>query len=61
MYDLPSEEREEPGLPDEFHDLQPQLLSTTLRLSSYASDNFFTGTNLNLYYDIRHPPLVQAS
>ena len=32
MYDLPSEDLEEPGLPDEFHDLQPQLLSATLRL-----------------------------
>lgn len=55
MYDLPSEDPEESGLPDEFHDLQPQLLSATLRLSNYASDNFFTGTDLNLYYDIRHP------
>jgi Uma2 family endonuclease len=27
MYDLPSEFPEEPGLPDVFHDLQPQLLS----------------------------------
>ncbi|OBQ33610.1 MAG: hypothetical protein AN487_20005, partial [Anabaena sp. CRKS33] len=26
MYDLPSENPEEPGLPDEFHDFQPQLL-----------------------------------
>jgi preprotein translocase subunit SecB len=24
MYDLKSEDPEEPGLPDEFHDLQPQ-------------------------------------
>ena len=55
MYDLPSEDPEEPGLPDEFHDLQPQLLSATLRLSDYASDNRFTGTDLNLYYDSRHP------
>jgi hypothetical protein len=31
MYDLPSEDPEEPGLPDEFHDLQPQLLSLTFR------------------------------
>jgi hypothetical protein len=29
MYDLPSEDPESPGLPDEFHDLQPQLLSLT--------------------------------
>lgn len=27
MYDLPSEDPEESGLPDEFHDIQPQLLS----------------------------------
>jgi Uma2 family endonuclease len=51
MYDLPSEDPEELGLPDEFHDLQPQLLSATLRLSSYARDQMFTGTDLNLYTD----------
>lgn len=55
MYDLPSESPEEPGLPDEFHDLQPQLLSRTLRLVDYASDRIFTGADLNLYYDGRHP------
>lgn len=55
MYDLPSEDPEEPGLPDEFHDLQPQLLSATLRLSHYAKDQIFTGTDLNLYFDVRHP------
>ena len=53
MYDLPSEDPEEPGLPDEFHDLQPHLLSQTLRLQGYG-DQIFTGTNLNLYYDVRH-------
>jgi len=51
MYDLPSEDPEEPGLPDEFHDLQPQLLSATLRLTDIAEDQIFTGTDLNLYYD----------
>ncbi|MBF2072995.1 MAG: Uma2 family endonuclease [Synechococcales cyanobacterium C42_A2020_086] len=55
MYDLPSENPEEPGLPDEFHDLQPQLLSATLRLRNYAKSDIFTGTDLNLYYDVRHP------
>ncbi|WP_390630105.1 Uma2 family endonuclease [Leptothermofonsia sichuanensis] len=55
MYDLPGEDPEEPGLPDEFHALQPQLLSATLRLSRYPADQIFTGTDLNLYYDIRHP------
>jgi Uma2 family endonuclease len=55
MYDLTSEDPEESGLPDEFHDLQPQLLSATLRLSGYARDQIFTGTDLNLYYDVRQP------
>lgn len=55
MYDLPSEDPEEPGLPDEFHDLQPQLLSRTLRLTGYSRENCFTASDLNLYYDVRHP------
>jgi Uma2 family endonuclease len=55
MYDLPSEDPEEPGLPDEFHDIQPQLLSATLRLLQYPPDQIFTGTDINLYYDIRQP------
>ncbi len=50
MYDLPSEDPEESGLPDEFHDLQPQLLSATLRLTDVSQDRLFTGTDLNLYY-----------
>jgi Uma2 family endonuclease len=54
MYDLPSEDPQEPGLPDQFHDLQPQLLSETLRLQDYATENRFTGTDLNLYYDVRY-------
>jgi Uma2 family endonuclease len=52
MYDLPSEDPEEPG--DEFHDLQPQLLSATLRSTDVNSDRIFTGTDLNLYYDPQH-------
>jgi Uma2 family endonuclease len=55
MYDLPSEDPEEPGLPDEFHDLQPQLLSRTLRLTAYARKDYFTASDLNLYYDVKHP------
>ncbi|MEW6492359.1 MAG: Uma2 family endonuclease [Cyanobacteriota bacterium] len=55
MYDLPSENPEEPGLPDEFHNLQPQLLSRTLRLSGYTRENCFTASDLNLYYDVNHP------
>ncbi len=55
MYDLPSEDPEEPGLPDEFHDFQPHLLSATLRLAEVERDHIFTGTDLNLYYDPNHP------
>jgi Uma2 family endonuclease len=55
MYDLPSENPEEAGLPAEFHDLQPQLLSRTLRLSRYTRENCFTASDLNLYYDVNHP------
>jgi Uma2 family endonuclease len=55
MYDLPSEYVGEPGLPDEFHDLQPQLLSRTLSLAEYSRDQWFTGADLNLYYDVHHP------
>jgi Uma2 family endonuclease len=55
MYDLPSEDSEEPGLPDEFHDLQPQLLSRTIKLAHYSRSNCFTASDLNLYYDVKHP------
>jgi Uma2 family endonuclease len=55
MYDLPSEWPEEPGLPDEFHDLQPQLLSRTLALADYSRDHWFAASDLNLYYDVHHP------
>lgn len=55
MYDLPSEFPEEPGLPDEFHGLQPQLLSRTLSLTGYSRDRWFSGSDLNVYYDVQHP------
>ena len=54
MYDLPSEDPEEPGLPDEFHDFQPQLLRETFRPSTYPDSAVFIGTDLNLYYDSRY-------
>ena len=54
MYDLPSEYPEEPGLPDEFHDLQPQLLSRTLYLPHYGRENWFSASDLNVYYDVNH-------
>ncbi len=54
MYDLPSEDPEEPGLPDEFHDFQPELLSFTCQPPSYWPQNCFCAADLNLYYDLGH-------
>ncbi len=54
MYDLPSEDPEEPGLPDEFHDFQPQLLRETFKPPNYPANQIFVATDLNLYYDVRH-------
>lgn len=55
MYDLPSEDPEEPGLPDAFHLLQPELLRLTFRPPSYPKDTVFTASDMNLYYDVRQP------
>jgi len=54
MYDLPSEDPEEPGLPDEFHDLQPELLRFTFRPPEYYPSQVFSGTDMNLYYDVNN-------
>lgn len=54
MYDLKSEDPEEPGLPDEFHDLQPQLLSQTFCPPQHPASQIFTASDMNLYYDVRH-------
>jgi Uma2 family endonuclease len=50
MFDLPSENPEEPGLPDVFHPLQAFLLSLTFRIDGPR----FTALDLNLYYDERN-------
>ncbi|MGF1538272.1 MAG: Uma2 family endonuclease [Elainellaceae cyanobacterium] len=55
MYDLPSEDPREPGLPDQFHEFQPQLLQETFRSAVYPPEQVFFGADLNLYYDVRHP------
>jgi Uma2 family endonuclease len=54
MYDLPSEDSEEPGLPDLFHDFQPRLLRETCVPPTYPMNEVFVGADLNLYYDSRH-------
>lgn len=55
MYDLPREDPEEPGLSDEFHDFQPQLLRETFRPPNYSLDQIFSASDLNLYYNVRQP------
>ncbi|MBC7515195.1 MAG: Uma2 family endonuclease [Alkalinema sp. FL-bin-369] len=54
MYDLPSEDPKEPGLPDTFHGLQPQLLDEALWLPQYPDDQIFHAFDLNLYYNSNH-------
>ena len=54
MYNLPSEDPKEPGLPDEFHDFQPQLLRETFQPPNYPLEEIFIGADLNLYYDARN-------
>ncbi len=54
MYDLPSEEVEEPGLPDEFHCWQGPLLSLTFRPPSWPGSQVFSAYDLYLYYDLAH-------
>lgn len=54
MYDLPSEDPEEPGVPDEFHIFQPNLLRNTFYSPSYPEDQIFVGIDINLYYDLNH-------
>ncbi len=55
MDDLPSEDPQEPGLPDEYHYLQPQLLSATFCPPGYPSTQVFSAGDLNLYYWLRQP------
>jgi Uma2 family endonuclease len=54
MYDLPSEEIEDPGMPDEYHFHQAALLNETFLPPTVAPDEFFAAADLNLYYDVRH-------
>lgn len=54
MYDLPSEDPEESGLPDEFHLYQPRLLSETFCPPAYPVEQVFTAADLNVYYDLAH-------
>ncbi|NER48736.1 MAG: Uma2 family endonuclease [Symploca sp. SIO1A3] len=55
MYDLPSEDPKEPGLPDEFHALQAWLLCLTFFPLTFPPEQVFSACDLNIYYDLNHP------
>ncbi|NJK69554.1 MAG: hypothetical protein HC941_26245 [Microcoleus sp. SU_5_3] len=55
MYDLPSEDPEERGLPDEYHRWQAQLLCDSRLPSNYRADRIFSTSDLYLYYDSNYP------
>ncbi|MEH2327072.1 MAG: Uma2 family endonuclease [Nostoc sp.] len=55
MYDLPSDNPEEPGLPDDFHFLQPLLLYLTFQPINWNPELVYSAADLNLYYDLEHP------
>jgi len=48
---MTQEDPEEPGLPDEFHLWQAELLSQTFRPPQFAAEQIFVASDLNLYYD----------
>lgn len=54
MYDLPSEDPKEPGLPDEYHLWQSQLCTATFCPATYPPEQVFVASDLNLYYDPEH-------
>ena len=55
MYDLPSEEIGDAGMPDEYHVRQAILLDQTFRPPVVSPDEVFSAVDMNLYYDVRHP------
>ena len=54
MYDLPSENPEEPGLADEFHLWQSILLALTFIALNWNRNQVFSACDLNLCYDVNH-------
>jgi Uma2 family endonuclease len=54
MYDLPSEEVGDAGMPDEYHVHQATLLNETFRPPAVSPDEVFSAVDMNLYYDGRH-------
>jgi Uma2 family endonuclease len=54
MYDLPSEEVGDAGMPDEYHAQQATLLKETFRPPAIPAGEVFSAIDMNLYYDDRH-------
>ncbi len=52
MYDLPSEDPEEHGVPDLYHPIQAELLSQTFDPPDYPPQNRLVAMDLNLFYDV---------
>lgn len=55
MYDLPSEEIGDAGMPDEFHVHQAILLDETFVPPTVGRDEYFTAMDMNLYFNPRRP------
>jgi Uma2 family endonuclease len=55
MYDLPSEEIGDPGMPDQYNVRPLILLHETFRPPAVPTDEVFSAIELNLYYDESHP------
>ncbi len=51
MYDLPSEEVGQPGMPDQFHEVQARLLAETFQPPGFEREEIFSAIDMNLYYD----------
>jgi Uma2 family endonuclease len=60
MYDLPSEEIGDAGMPDEFHVHQAILLDETFIPPTVGREEYFTAIDLNLYFKCAPPRLVQT-
>jgi Uma2 family endonuclease len=54
MYDLPSEEIGQPGMPDLFHEWQARLLDETFHPPGLMREEFFSAIDMNLYYDVHY-------
>ena len=61
MYDLPSEDPEEPGLPDVFHYLQPPLLQETFLSAGLSARAVLRGRGSESLLRCPPPAVAQAS